>query len=122
MVEITGIVNKMLPCRNPCRKGRNSANGEAHIGDSGTARPKGVSHGYHYRNVSRRPSRRIRPCRQRRAPRYRCPVGNGGKGEGFSPTDLCATALAGCAMAIIGIYGKMHDVDVTGDTTEATKP
>ena len=42
------------------------------------------------------------------------PVDNNGKGEGFSPTDLCATALASCAMTIIGIYGKMHDVDVTG--------
>ena len=41
------------------------------------------------------------------------PVDNNGKGEGFSPTDLCATALASCAMTIIGIYGKMHDVDVT---------
>ena len=40
------------------------------------------------------------------------PVDNNGKGEGFSPTDLCATALASCAMTIIGIYGKMHNVDV----------
>ncbi|MFQ9492374.1 MAG: OsmC family protein [Bilophila wadsworthia] len=39
----------------------------------------------------------------------------------FSPTDLCATALASCAMTIIGIYGKMHDVDVTGTSIEVTK-
>ena len=47
------------------------------------------------------------------------PVDNNGKGEGFSPTDLCATALANCAMTIIGIYGKMHDVDVTGTSIES---
>ena len=49
------------------------------------------------------------------------PVDNNGKGEAFSPTDLCATALAACCMTIIGIYGKMHDVDVTGTTIEVTK-
>lgn len=49
------------------------------------------------------------------------PVDNQGKGEAFSPTDLCATALASCAMTIIGIYGRAHDVDVTGTTIEVTK-
>ena len=59
------------------------------------------------------------------------PVDNHGKGEAFSPTDLCATALGTCAMTIIGIYGKMHDVDglycrnhgvdVTGAKMEITK-
>ena len=44
------------------------------------------------------------------------PVDNNGKGEAFCPTDLCATALAGCAMTIIGIYGRNHGVDVTGTT------
>ena len=42
------------------------------------------------------------------------PVDNHGKGEAFSPTDLCATALAACAMTIIGMYGAAHKVDVTG--------
>ena len=42
------------------------------------------------------------------------PIDNNGKGEAFSPTDLCVTALASCAMTIIGIYGKMHNVDVVG--------
>ena len=32
------------------------------------------------------------------------PKDNNGKGEAFCPTDLCATALAACAMTIIGIY------------------
>lgn len=49
------------------------------------------------------------------------PVDNQGKGEGFSPTDLCATALAACAMTIIGICGRSHDVDVTGTSIEVTK-
>lgn len=49
------------------------------------------------------------------------PVDNNGKGEGFSPTDLCATALATCAMTIIGIYGRNHGVDVTGTTIEISK-
>ena len=49
------------------------------------------------------------------------PVDNQGNGESFSPTDLCATALATCAMTIIGIYGRSHDVDVTGATIEITK-
>ena len=49
------------------------------------------------------------------------PVDNTGKGEGFSPTDLCATALATCAMTIIGIYGKLHGVDVEGTRIEVTK-
>ena len=49
------------------------------------------------------------------------PTDNNGKGEGFSPTDLCATALASCAMTIIGIYGRNHGVDVTGTTIEISK-
>lgn len=49
------------------------------------------------------------------------PVDNQGRGEAFSPTDLCGTALAACAMTIIGIYGRAHDVDVTGTTIEVSK-
>lgn len=49
------------------------------------------------------------------------PVDNQGKGESFSPTDLCVTALASCAMIIIGIYGKTHNVDVTGTEVDITK-
>lgn len=49
------------------------------------------------------------------------PKDNNGKGEAFCPTDLCATALAACAMTIIGIYGKKHDVDVSGMTASVTK-
>ena len=49
------------------------------------------------------------------------PLDNHGKGESFSPTDLCVTALASCALTIIGIYGQKHDVDVTGIRAEAVK-
>ncbi len=49
------------------------------------------------------------------------PADNHGKGEAFSPTDLCVTALASCAMTIIGIYGQSHDVDVTGTKIEVIK-
>ena len=49
------------------------------------------------------------------------PTDNQGKGEAFSPTDLCATALGACAMTIIGIYGKNHGVDVTGMEMEITE-
>ena len=31
------------------------------------------------------------------------------------------TALASCAMTIIGIYGKMHNVDVVGTEIEVAK-
>ena len=34
------------------------------------------------------------------------PCDNQGKGNAFSPTDLCATALGTCAMTIVGIYAK----------------
>ncbi len=49
------------------------------------------------------------------------PVDNQGKGEAFSPTDLCATALAACAMTIIGIYAAKHGIDVEGTEISITK-
>ena len=49
------------------------------------------------------------------------PRDNNGKGEAFSPTDLCAPAVAACAMTIIGIYARNHDVDVSGMTATTTK-
>lgn len=49
------------------------------------------------------------------------PVDNKGKGEAFSPTDLCATALASCATTIMGIYARSHDIDITGMTVEVVK-
>ena len=49
------------------------------------------------------------------------PTDNQGKGEAFSPTDLCATALAACAMTIIGAYGKNHNINVDGMEAAVTK-
>jgi uncharacterized OsmC-like protein len=49
------------------------------------------------------------------------PTDNQGKGQAFSPTDLCATGLAACAMTIIGTYGKNHHIDVNGMEATVTK-
>ena len=49
------------------------------------------------------------------------PTDNQGKGQAFSPTDLCATALAACAMTIIGMYGKNHNINVDGMEAAVTK-
>ncbi len=49
------------------------------------------------------------------------PTDNHGKGEAFSPTDLCATALAACAMTIIGLYAQKHGIDVEGTEISVTK-
>lgn len=49
------------------------------------------------------------------------PTDNHGKGEAFSPTDLCGAALGACAMTIIGLYAENHGIDVTGATMEITK-
>lgn len=49
------------------------------------------------------------------------PVDNKGKGEAFSPTDLCSTSLAACMMTIMGIYAQEHGCDVTGTRLSVTK-
>lgn len=49
------------------------------------------------------------------------PVDNHGKGEAFSPTDLCATSVAACAMTIMGIYAQENGIDLTGTEIEITK-
>ena len=49
------------------------------------------------------------------------PVDNHGKGEAFSPTDLCATSLAACMMTTMGIYAETIGIDLTGTEIERTK-
>jgi putative redox protein len=46
------------------------------------------------------------------------PPDNQGKGEAFSPTDLCATSLASCMLTIMGISARNHGMDIDG--TEAS--
>ncbi|SNV45376.1 OsmC-like protein [Chryseobacterium taklimakanense] len=48
------------------------------------------------------------------------PTDNHGKGEKFSPTDLCATSLAECALTTTAILGK-DKVNITGATCEIQK-
>lgn len=49
------------------------------------------------------------------------PTDNNGKGEAFSPTDLCAAALGACAMTIMGIYAEKNKLDLAGAGIEITK-
>lgn len=49
------------------------------------------------------------------------PADNNGKGEMFSPTDLVATALASCALTIMGIAARTHQLEITGSYCEVLK-
>jgi len=49
------------------------------------------------------------------------PIDNQGKGEAFSPTDLCATSLASCVMTIMGIAAEAREIDLTGMRAEVIK-
>ena len=49
------------------------------------------------------------------------PKDNCGKGEAFSPTDLCATALGTCLLTTMGIYAQQHQQDIEGAATEIIK-
>lgn len=49
------------------------------------------------------------------------PTDNMGKGESFSPTDLCATALGSCIITTIGIKGLQKGWDLTGSTVKVEK-
>lgn len=49
------------------------------------------------------------------------PVDNQGRGEAFSPTDLVATALGTCVLTTMAIFGRRHEVDLTGATASVEK-
>lgn len=49
------------------------------------------------------------------------PTDNHGKGEAFSPTDLVATALAGCMLTIMGIAAGAHGFNVDGAVASVEK-
>jgi putative redox protein len=49
------------------------------------------------------------------------PTDNHGRGEAFSPTDLCATSLATCMITIMGISARNHELDIAGTTAEVVK-
>ncbi len=42
------------------------------------------------------------------------PLDNQGRGEAFSPTDLCATSLASCMLTIMGISARNHGLNMDG--------
>jgi putative redox protein len=42
------------------------------------------------------------------------PVDNQGKGDGFSPTDLAATAMVTCFLTILGIHARNTGLDLQG--------
>lgn len=49
------------------------------------------------------------------------PPDNQGKGEGFSPTDLMATATGSCMLTIMGIAARTHNLPIEGTSVEVTK-
>ncbi len=49
------------------------------------------------------------------------PTDNRGKGESFSPTDLCVTSLAACMMTAMGLFAEAIGVDVSGTEVSVVK-
>lgn len=49
------------------------------------------------------------------------PPDNQGRGEAFSPTDLCATSLATCMLTIMGISARNHGLNITGTNASVLK-
>ncbi len=49
------------------------------------------------------------------------PVDNQGRGETFSPTDLCASALISCIATIMGIKGRSLGLELAGMTLSVEK-
>lgn len=49
------------------------------------------------------------------------PTDNHGKGEMFSPTDLCATSLAQCMLTTVAILGADRNLSIAGSYAEVQK-
>jgi len=49
------------------------------------------------------------------------PSDNGGQGRAFSPTDMCSTSLAMCALTIMGLFAQNHGMSIDGATFELIK-
>lgn len=49
------------------------------------------------------------------------PTDNHGKGEAFSPTDLCASSLASCMLTVMGIKAASWDKVLDESTATVTK-
>lgn len=49
------------------------------------------------------------------------PIDNQGRGDAFSPTDLCATSLACCILTIMGIKARDAQIDMTGVKVDLNK-
>jgi putative redox protein len=49
------------------------------------------------------------------------PTDNQGRGEGFSPTDLVATALGTCMLTVMGIVAQNLKIDIAGATATIEK-
>ncbi len=49
------------------------------------------------------------------------PKDNQGKGEAFSPTDICASSLASCMMTIMGIFCQRENINMDGMEAQVEK-
>ena len=49
------------------------------------------------------------------------PTDNLGKGEAFSPTDLCALSLTTCIMTTMGIYAQLKEIEILSISADTNK-